>query len=159
MPTLGTVVIFIELLVMHWYFNPVLNASMMVARAAMKVYMFHSHEFRTPVMSSFFSPHQPFDNITLDDICLYFPPPGYPIDGESDFDTWLTPTVSLDSNPSKSSYPTYFVGSYRSEPSEPFVICMSSYSSSTTPGLWLWVHPHSRYTPWTWACMRRRTWG
>ena len=39
-------VIFIEPPDLHWHFDPVLNASVMVARVAMRVYMFHSREFR-----------------------------------------------------------------------------------------------------------------
>ena len=132
MPTSGTVVIFIELSVMHWHFDLVLNASVVVARAAMRVYMFHSCEFRAPVMSPFFRPHQSFDDITLDDIRSYFPPPRYLIDGESDSDTQLTPTVSLDSDLSESSYSTYSVGSYRSEPSQPSVIHLTSNLSSSS---------------------------
>ena len=115
MPASGIVVIFIELPVMYSHFNPVLNASVMVARATMRVYMFHSHEFYAPVMSLFFLPHQSFDDITLDDIRPYFSPPRCPTDGESNSDIQLTPTVSLDSDPSKLSYPTYSVGSNHSE--------------------------------------------
>ena len=122
MPTSSTVVIFIELPVMHWHFDPMLNASVMVMRAAMRVYMFHSHKFHAPVMSSFFSPQQLFDDITLDDIRTYFPSPRYLTDGESDSDTWLMPTISLDSDPSKLFYPSYHVESDPSEPSCPSMI-------------------------------------
>ena len=66
MPALSSAVIFIKFPVMHWHFNPVLNASVMVARAAMRVYMFHSRKFHAPVMSSFFFPLEPFDDVTLD---------------------------------------------------------------------------------------------
>ena len=78
-----------------------LNAFVVVARAAMRVRMFHSHEFCAPVMSPFFRPHQLFDSITLDDIYPYFQLPRYPTDRESDSDTCLMSTVSLDSDPSK----------------------------------------------------------
>ena len=128
----GTVVIFIELPDLHWHFDLVRNASVMVVRAAMRVYMFHSREFRAPVISPFFHPHQPFDNITLDDIRLYFPPPRYPTDGELDSDTRLTPTVSLDSNPSEPSYPSCHMETDPSEPSYPSVIHLTSDSSSSS---------------------------
>ena len=100
----------------------------------MRVYMFHSHEFRAPVMSPFFWPHEPFEDITSDDIRPPFHPPRYLIDGEFDFDTQLTPTVSLDFNPSESSYSTYSVRSYCSEPSQLSVIHLSSYSSTSSAG-------------------------
>ena len=83
----GIAVIFIEFSVMHWHFDPVLNASMMVARAAMRVYMFHSSQFHALVTSLFFCPHEPYDDITLDDVRPPFHPPMYPTNGESDSDT------------------------------------------------------------------------
>ena len=98
----------------------------------MRVYMFHNREFRAPVMSSFFCSHQPFDDITLDDICLYFLLPRYPTDGESDSDTRLTLIVYLDSDPSKSSYPSYHVEFDPSKPSYPLVIRLTSDSSSSS---------------------------
>ena len=49
----GTVVIFIEFPIMYWHFDSVLNTSVMVAWATMRVYMFHSHQFHVPVMSPF----------------------------------------------------------------------------------------------------------
>ena len=94
--------------------------------------MFHSREFRAPVMSLFFHPHQPFDDITLDDIRPYFPSPMYPTDGESDSDTRLTPTVSLDSDPSEPSYPSYHIETDPSEPSHPSMIHLTSDSSSSS---------------------------
>ena len=136
MPTPGTVVIFIELLVMHSHFDPVLNATLMVTREAMRVYMFHSREFRAQVISPFFRPHKPFDDINLDDIRSYFPPLRYLTDGESDSDTQLTSMVSLDSDPSEPSYPSYHVKSDTSEPSYPSVIRLTSNSSSSS------VAPH-----------------
>ena len=116
---------------MHWHFNPVLNASMLTAQAVLRVYMFHSLQFCAPVMSPFFCSHEPYDDITLDDVCPPFHCPRYPTDGESDSDTRLTLTVSVESDPSESSYSTYFVGSYRSEPSQPLVIHLSSDSSNS----------------------------
>ena len=113
----GTVVIFIEFPVWHWHFDPVLNASMMSASAAMRVYIFHDHPFQVPVTSPFFLPHQPYGEVTLDDIRPYFQPPRYPTKGESDSDTCLTPTISLDSNPSKPSYLSYHVQTDLSKPS------------------------------------------
>ena len=105
---------------------------MMVARVAMRVYMFHNCEFCAAVMSSFFHPHQPFDDITLDDIRPYFPPPRYPTDGESDSDTRLMPTVSLNSDSLEPSYPSYHVETDLSEPSHPLVIRLTSDSSSSS---------------------------
>ena len=72
-------VIFIKFPVMHWNFNSVLNASMLTARAAMRVYMFHNCQFCAPVLSLFFRPHEPYDDINLDDVCPPFHPPMYPL--------------------------------------------------------------------------------
>ena len=71
----------------------------------------------------------------MDDIHPCFQPSRYPSDGESDSDTRLTPTVSLDSDPSEPSYPSYHMASDPSEPSHPSVIHLTSYlsSSSTAP--------------------------
>ena len=121
---------------MHWHFNLVLNASVMVVRAAIRVYMFHSRELHAPVMGLLFRPYQPYDDITLDDIHPYFLPPRYLTDGESDFDTRLTLMVSLDFDPSEPSYLSYHVESDPSEPSHPSVICLTSDSSSSS------VAPH-----------------
>ena len=123
----GTMVIFIELPDLHWHFDPVLNASVMVARAAMRVYI-----IRAPVMSPFFHPHYPFDDITLDDICPYFLLLRYPTDGESDSDTCLTPIVSLDSDSSEPSYSSYHVESDLFEPSLSLVIRLTSDLSSSS---------------------------
>ena len=49
------VVIFVEFPVMHSHFDPVLNASVLTAQAAMRVYMFHSLQFHASVMSPFFA--------------------------------------------------------------------------------------------------------
>ena len=137
----------------------------MVVQVAVRVYMFHSCKFRAPMMSPFFCPYQPFDDITLDDICPYFPLPRYPTNGESKFNTRLTPTVSLDSDPSKPSYPSYNMESNPSEPSCPSMILLTSNSSSSSiaprhvpPGSWSWVHPHPCCTLWAWALLRRRMW-
>ena len=62
MLALDSVVIYIQFSVWRWNFDLILNASMMTARAAMKVYIFHSRQFRAPVMSPFFHPHEPFDD-------------------------------------------------------------------------------------------------
>ena len=62
----------------------------------------------------------------------YFQPPRYPTDEESNSDTRLTSTVSLDSNLSEPSYPSYHVESDLSEPSHPSVICSTSNSSSSS---------------------------
>ena len=71
-------------------------------------------------MSMFFRPYDLYEDITLDDMRLPFHPPRYPTDEES--------------NPSKLSYSTYSMESYRSEPSHPFVIRLSSDSSASTVG-------------------------
>ena len=93
--------------------------------------MFHSLKFRAPVMSPFFRPHQSFDDITLDDIHPYFQPLRYPTNGESDLDTRLTLTVSLDSNPLEPSYPSYHMETDPSEPSYPSMIRLTPNSSSS----------------------------
>ena len=80
------VVIFIELPITYWHSDLVLNASVMVAQAAMRVYIFHSREFRALVISPFFRPHEPFKDITLDDVCPPLHPLRYLTDGESDSD-------------------------------------------------------------------------
>ena len=83
-------------------------------------------------MSPFFRPHQLYDEVTLDDIRPYFQPLRYPIDGESNLDTHLTSTVSLDSDSSESSYPSYHVEFDPSELSYPLVIRLTSDSSSSS---------------------------
>ena len=126
--------------------------------------MFHSHEFRALVMSPFFRPHWLFDDITLDDIRPYFLPPRYPTDGELDSDTRLTPTVSLDFDPSESSYPSYHVESDPSELSYSSVIRLTSDSSSSSVTS-LHMPPsdhgrgfiHTRVVP-RGRATRRRTW-
>ena len=116
------VVSFIVFPMMHWHFDSVLNAFVLTAQAVMRAYMFHSRQFRAPRMSSFFRPHEPFEDITLDDVRPPFHPPRYPTNGDSDSDTQLTSTASVESDPSESSYLTYSMGSYRSEPSQPSAI-------------------------------------
>ena len=83
-------------------------------------------------MSPFFRPHQPYGELTLDDIHSYFQLLRYPTDGESDSDTHLTPTISLDSDPLEPSYPSYHVESDPFEPSRPSVICLTYDSSSSS---------------------------
>ena len=68
----------------------------------------------------------------MDDIHPYFQPPRYPIDGDSDSDTRLTLTVSLDSDPSEPSYLSYHVETDSSELSYPSVIRLTSDSSSSS---------------------------
>ena len=82
-------------------------------------------------MSPFFRPHQSYDDVTLDDIHPYFQPSRSPTDGETDLDTRLTLTVSLDSDPSEPSYPSYHVEFDPSEPSYPSMILLTSKSSSS----------------------------
>ena len=83
-------------------------------------------------MSSFFRPHQPYDEVTLHDIRPYFQQLRYPIDRKSDSNTCLTPTVSLDFDPLESSHLSYHVESDLSEPSHPSVIRLTSDSSSSS---------------------------
>ena len=100
----------------------------------MRVYMFHSCQFHAPMMSPFFRSHEPFEDIIMDDVCPPFHALRQPTDGKSDFDTRLTPTVSIESDSSESSYPTYSVGSYRSKPSQPSMIWLSLDSSTSSAG-------------------------
>ena len=79
--------------------------------------MFHSRQFCALVMSPFFHRHEPFGDITLDDIRPPFRLPRYPIDEESD--------------PSELTYPTYSVEPDPLEPSYLSVIRLSSYSSTS----------------------------
>ena len=128
----GMVVIFIEFLVWRWRFDSVLNTSVMSMSAAMRVYIFHDRPFQTPVMSPFFRPHQPFGEVTMNDIHPYFAPPRYPTDDESDLDTRLTPTTSVESDPSEPSYPSYHMETDPSEPYQPSVIRLTSDSSTSS---------------------------
>ena len=68
----------------------------------------------------------------MDDIHPYFTPLRYPTDDESDSDTYLTSTASVESDPSEPSYPSYHVEFDPSEPSHPSVILLTSDSSSST---------------------------
>ena len=72
----------------------------------MRVYIFHGHQFRAPVMRPLFYSHELYDDLTLDDVHPSFHPLMYPIDGESDSETRLTPTCFVESDPSKLSYPS-----------------------------------------------------
>ena len=83
-------------------------------------------------MSPFFCLHQPYSEVTLDDICPYFQPLRYPTDRESDSDTRLMPTVSVDSDPSEPSYSSYHMESDPFEPFRPSVIRLTSDSSSSS---------------------------
>ena len=104
----------------------------MVAQAAMKVYMFHNCQFCAPVMSPFFWSHEPFDDITLDDIHPPFHPPRYLTEGESNSNTCLTLTYLVESDPSESTYLMYSMEPDPSEPSYPSVNCLSSDSSASS---------------------------
>ena len=105
----------------------------MSVSVAMRIYIFHDHPFQVLVMSPFFCSRQPYDEVTLDDIRPYFQPLKYPTDDVTDSNTCLTPIVSLDSDPSEPSYPSYHVEIDPSEPSYPSVIhLMSDLSSSST---------------------------
>ena len=52
----------------------------------------------------FFRLHEPYEDITLDDVRPPFHPPMYPTDEESDSNTRLTPTYSKEFNPWEPSY-------------------------------------------------------
>ena len=73
----------------------------------------------------FFPPHQPFDEVTMDDIRPYFALLRYPTNDESDSDTRLTSIASVESDPSKPFYPSYHVEMDPFELSFPSVICLS----------------------------------
>ena len=103
-----------------------------VCECSDEVYIFHNRPFQVLVMSPFFRPHQPYGEVTMDDIRPYFQPPRYPTDGDSDSDTRLTPTVSLDSDPSEPSYLSYHVETDSSELSYLSVIRLTSDSSSSS---------------------------
>ena len=81
---------------------------------------------------TFFCPHQPYGEVTLDDIRPYFQPLRYPIDGEFDSDTSLTLTISLNSDPSEPSHPSYHVETDLSEPSYPSMIRLTFDLSSSS---------------------------
>ena len=59
-----------------------------------------------PSHEPIFCSHELYDDVTLDDVRRPFHPPMYPTDGESDSDTHLTPTYSVESNSSKLTYPS-----------------------------------------------------
>ena len=83
------------------HFNLVLNSSVMIARAAMRVYMFHSCQFHAPLSPFLY----PYENITLHDVRPPFNPLMHPTDGEFDSDTRLAPTYSVESDSLELSYP------------------------------------------------------
>ena len=62
---MGNVNFYVEFPTCHWYFNPLLNATMLIARVVMRVYIFHDRHFSSSIISPFFCPHDPFDDITL----------------------------------------------------------------------------------------------
>ena len=98
-----------------------------MARAVIKVYMFHGRQFRLSVMSPFFCPHDLYEDITLDAVQPPFHPPMYPIDEEIDSDMHLTPTYSIESDPSEPSYPS-----------------MIQLMSDSSPSTESWVHEPRR---------------
>ena len=112
-----------------------LIASMLTTYVVMMFYMLHSCQFRALVMSPLFHPYELFKDITLDDVHPPCHPLRYSTNREFDSNTWLTLTISMESYPSESSYPTYFVGSYHSEPSQPSVIFLFSDSSASSVGI------------------------
>ena len=70
----------------------------------MRVYIFHSRQFRALVISLFFHSYEPYDDITLDDVHQPFHPLIYPTHGKSDSNTCLTLTYSVEFDPSEPSY-------------------------------------------------------
>ena len=99
-------VIYVEFHTWHWYFDLILNTTMLTAQVAMRVYIFHDRQFRSSVMSPFFGPHDPFNGINLDVVRPHFHPPMYPTDEETDFDPHLMPRYTIESNPTELSYPS-----------------------------------------------------
>ena len=106
--------------------------------------MFHSRQFHGSVMSPFFGPHKPFDDVTLDNVRPPFHPQRYPTDRESNSDTRLTPMYSMDSNPLKSTYPTNSVEPDPLDLFYPSVIRLSFDSSASSTADWAppSVHRH-----------------
>ena len=102
----GSVVIYVEFPVQHWHFDPVLNASVLSACATTMVYVFHSCQFCSSVMSPFFSPHGLYEDISMNTVRAPFHSPMYPTDEEIDSNTRLTPTYSIKSDPSEPTYPS-----------------------------------------------------
>ena len=135
-----------------------LNASMMTMSAKMRVYIFHSRPFRASIMSPFFCSHKLFSDVTLEDIRLCFDPLRYLTDGESDSDTWLTLTISMESDPSKSSYLDLLYGV------RPFGVILSLgdlldfrffrffYWPNSTLGSRTRIHSYLCCTLWAWVC-------
>ena len=94
-----SVLIFVEFPTWHWHFDLVLNATMVTAHATMQVYIFHDHHFGASVMSLFFNPHNPFDDIALFVVHPPFHLPMYLSNAKMDFDTYLMPMYNIESNP------------------------------------------------------------
>ena len=114
----SNMIIYVEFSVLHWHFDLVLKASVMTVHAAIRVYMFHGHQFCSPVMSPFLCLHESYEDVALDDVRPPFHSLMYLINGESNLDTRLTLTYSIDSDRSELTYPS--------------VIHLTSYLSSST---------------------------
>ena len=102
---LGNVIIYVEFLVWHQHFDSMPNASLLTAHSAERVYVFHGCQFPSPVMSPFFHPHEPYEDITLDDVRPPFLSPMQPTDREDKSNTRLTLTYSLSSSSETSREP------------------------------------------------------
>ena len=140
-----------------------LNTSVLTTKLAIRLHMFHSHRFHAPVMSPLFYPHEPYDDITLDDVRPPFHPLRYLIDGEFDFDTRLTPIIFVESDPSELSIrPTLWDPIVQSHLSPQWFVCLQFfcfiYWTSSILGSRSWVHLHPCCAPRMWAWSRRRTW-
>ena len=115
-------------------------------------------------MSQFSCPHEPYDDITLHGVRPPSHPLRYPTDGESIFDIRLTPTYSVECDPSELTYPTFSMGSYYSKPSHLSDLfdfrffCFICWPSST-PSSQSWVHSHLHCALRVWLCPQRKMWG
>ena len=98
-------IIYIEFLTWHWHFDSVLNAFVLTVQVAMRVYIFHGHQFRSSVMSPFFCPYDPYEDITLDAVRPPFHPWMHPTDKETDSDMHLMPMYTIEPGPLEPFYP------------------------------------------------------
>ena len=160
----STVVIFIEFSVMHWHFNPVLNASVMAARTAMRVCIFHSCQFRAPVWAYFLpswaiwwchlGQHpRTFSSVEVSyrwRVWLW-----HPFDTDIFCRVWSFRVI----------LPNIFCGAQSLEVvlffGDSFIFrffFLFFRWPCTTLGSWMWVHLHLHHTPWMWVCPWRRVW-
>ena len=93
---MGSVVIYVEFPTWHWHFDPMFKATVVMTYAMMRVYIFHDHHFGASVMSSFFSPHDPFVDITMFAVYPHFHPLMCLWDAKIDSNMHLTPTYPIE---------------------------------------------------------------